>query len=447
MKTIRSLVAHATLCMLTILLALFSISASSQEQTTAPAATEAAAPATQNLTPEELEVLVARIALYPDDLVAVVVSASLNALQIVQAARFLDDRKTKPELKVNPNWDGSVISLLNYPEIVKMMNDDLAWTEQLGAAAVNQQQELLAAIQQLRDQALASGVLKSSDKAVVEEVNENVVIRSSDPEVIYVPTYDPAILTEPAYVAPAEPVVDYSEPYCSYYYPGCGYWAGAVTGAIWAGMIDWDVGDFWGGDVDIDFDRGDIDIGDIDIDRERPDFTNIDRSKLKIDQGKLKQGLQANNRNRVTNKTQRNRVNQGVSTRTTKGQDVRKSIESGLKQKPGAAQRPATAQRKPSQKAKQAGAQRPATKKAAKPKKSKMASRPDTRSRGPSVTGDYGRGKSAKAASHRGSSSVSKMRRPPQYASRGGGGRGGGGRGGGGRGGGGGGGRGGGGRR
>ncbi|TJV58577.1 MAG: DUF3300 domain-containing protein, partial [Mesorhizobium sp.] len=99
------------------------------------AVTEEPAP----LTLDELKVLTAPIALYPDDVVALTIAASLYPLQIVQAARFLDEKAKSPDLEPSDKWDGSVISLLNYPKIVKMMNDDLEWTEQLGNAAANQQ--------------------------------------------------------------------------------------------------------------------------------------------------------------------------------------------------------------------------------------------------------------------------------------------------------------------
>ncbi len=147
----------------------------------APAATTApAAEAPKPLTSTELQTLVARVALYPDDLVALVLSGSLNPLQIVQAARFLDQSKTKPDAKPDPSWDGSVVSLLNYPTVLTMMNDDLDWTEELGEAVVNQQKDVLVAIQELRDKAVANGVIKSDDKVIVETKNDNVIIRPVD---------------------------------------------------------------------------------------------------------------------------------------------------------------------------------------------------------------------------------------------------------------------------
>jgi hypothetical protein len=117
------------------------------------AATQPAVNQPKLLAADELETLVARVALYPDDLVALVMAGSLYPLQIVQAQRYLGDVKAKPDLKPDSSWDGSVVSLLNYPQIVKMMNDDLDWTQAMGDAVVNQQKDVLIAIQQLRDKA------------------------------------------------------------------------------------------------------------------------------------------------------------------------------------------------------------------------------------------------------------------------------------------------------
>ena len=127
----------------------------SQEQVPAAVATDTTSPAP--LSADEMEVLVARIALYPDELIAVITGASLYPLQIVEAARYLDKYAKDKSLKPNENWDGSVVSLLNYPDVVKMMSDDLAWTQQLGDAIAYQQKDVLVAIQQLRDEAVAKG--------------------------------------------------------------------------------------------------------------------------------------------------------------------------------------------------------------------------------------------------------------------------------------------------
>ena len=85
----------------------------------------------------DLAKLVGPIALYPDDLVAIILPASTNPLQLVQADRFLEKRKSDPKLPIDDKWDDPVKSLLNYPDVVKKMSDDLDWTTALGEAVVD----------------------------------------------------------------------------------------------------------------------------------------------------------------------------------------------------------------------------------------------------------------------------------------------------------------------
>ena len=363
---------------------------------------------------EELEILVARIALYPDELVAVIASSSLYPLQIVQAARYLDKVKTKPELKPDESWDGSVVSLMNYPEIVTMMSDDLDWTEALGEAITNQQKDVLAAIQQLRDKAVAMGVLKSDEKTKVVVENDNVVIQPAAAEVIYVPQYPPEMLYEPEYVA--APIVYYPDPYPSYYYPTAPYFAAFVTGVVWGAVVDWNDWGVWGGngnwgnDINIDCNncfnnRGDVDWKNVDrnnIKFDKNQFNNLDKSKFKND-------LKANDRNSIKNKSadlKRSRAST-LPAGGKQAKDVRKSTLDGLQKgdrsKPGQG----AANKKPSQgvggggnKGKPGGnANRPAG-------KPKPAARPDNRPKNPSPMGDMNRGKDAKFQSNRGAKSM-----------------------------------------
>ena len=113
------------------------------------------------LTTVDLEELIGPIALYPDDLLAIVLPASVYPLQIVDAARFLEDVKIDPTLKPDPEWDDSVVALLNYPEVIELLNDDIDWTWRLGEAVVAQQSDVVAAIETFRDRAYAAGNLKS----------------------------------------------------------------------------------------------------------------------------------------------------------------------------------------------------------------------------------------------------------------------------------------------
>ena len=99
----------------------------------------------------EIEELVGPIALYPDDLLAIVLPASTYPLQVVEAGRFLEELESDATLEPNEGWDDSIVALLNYPEVVEMLNDDLDWTWRLGEAVVNQQSDVIAAIESFRD--------------------------------------------------------------------------------------------------------------------------------------------------------------------------------------------------------------------------------------------------------------------------------------------------------
>ena len=202
----------------------------------APASDASAAPAPMSA--EDLDALVGRIALYPDDLVAIILPGSTFPLQIVQADRFLDKRKSDPKLPIDEKWDDSVKALVNYPDVVKMMSSDLDWTSALGEAVVADQGAVLESIQAFRRRAQAAGNLKSNDKQIVEVEKTVIQIVPANPEVIYVPQYNPTTVV----VAGAPAWGYYPTPYPVYYYP---YAPGAAfaTGLIWGAAI----GAAWGG--------------------------------------------------------------------------------------------------------------------------------------------------------------------------------------------------------
>jgi len=180
-----------------------------------PAAAQEAA-STDIATAEELHEIVGPIALYPDDLVAIVLPASTYPLQIVQAARFLEDRERDSSLKANEEWDDSVVALLNYPEVIKLLNDDLDWTYDLGTAVLNQRSDVLNAIQGFRDEAYAAGNLRSDERQTVAQEDDTIEIKPANPQVIYVPYYEPerVVVYQPAPV-----YYYYPRPYPVYYYP------------------------------------------------------------------------------------------------------------------------------------------------------------------------------------------------------------------------------------
>ena len=138
-------------------------------------------------TAEELHEIVGPIALYPDDLVAIVLPASTYPLQVVQAARFLEDRARDSSLQPDEEWDDSIVALLNYPEVVELLNDDLDWTYDLGTAVLNQRADVLNAIQDFREEAYAAGNLRTDERQTVARDDGAIEITSADPQVIYVP--------------------------------------------------------------------------------------------------------------------------------------------------------------------------------------------------------------------------------------------------------------------
>jgi len=213
----------------TLSLCLIINSARAQEQVTA----------LDPLSAGELESLVGPIALYPDDLLGIVLDASAHPLQIVQAERFLEASKNNPNLTPDENWDESVVALLNYPEILEFLNEDLEWTESLGFAFLDQQAELFAAVQNFRKQAYSAGNLKSDDYQEVVIEDFNIKIKPAQPDVIYIPSYEPAqvVVYQPypvyGYYPYAYPVYYY--PYPSHHRFASGFFWGVTT----VFLIDW----------------------------------------------------------------------------------------------------------------------------------------------------------------------------------------------------------------
>jgi hypothetical protein len=244
-------------------------------QTTQPAS--AAAPQAPTFKPEAIEQLVAPIALYPDPLLAQVLMASTYPLEVVEAARW---QKENPTLKdkaledalQQQTWDPSVKSLTAFPPVLTMLNEKLDWTQKLGDAFLAQQNDVMDAVQRLRVKADAAGNLKSNEQQTVTveqapaNVQQNVTVQGqaappptiikiepAQPQVVYVPTYNPTVVYG-AWPYPTYP------PY-SYYPPGyvaatslISFGVGmAVGAALWGGCS-------WGGygghnDVNVNVNR------------------------------------------------------------------------------------------------------------------------------------------------------------------------------------------------
>lgn len=206
----------------------------------------------------EIEQLVAPIALYPDALLAQVLMASTYPLEIVSASRWV---KANPNLKdkaledalQQQSWDASVKSLTTVPQVLEMLNEKLDMTQKLGDAFLAQQKDVLNAVQRLRAKAQEKGNLHSSKEQVINSTQEEgapiITIEPADPQVIYVPTYDPSVVYG-SWPYPSYPPYDYYPP---------NYVAGtallsfgaslAVGNAIW-GNCNWH-----NGNVNVDVNR------------------------------------------------------------------------------------------------------------------------------------------------------------------------------------------------
>ncbi|MBN8998850.1 MAG: DUF3300 domain-containing protein [Rhizobiales bacterium] len=223
-----------------------SFAGAAEDATAAPAPAPAAdqalvadaaaeAPADELFTTEELRTLLAPFALYPDALLAQLLPACAYPIDIVQAARWL--AKNEAAVKKGDfsgadkqDWDPTVKALVRFPDVVEKLNDDLDTTTDLGDAFVNQPEDVAAVIQDLRAEAQEGGSLKSNQQqtVVVQQQasgQDYIVIQPTDPEVIYVPTYDPATVyynDSPDWVAGA-----------------IGFGAGILVGAAVDNVWDW----------------------------------------------------------------------------------------------------------------------------------------------------------------------------------------------------------------
>src|SRR5271156_3231158 len=156
----------------------------------------APAPAYTQQTAEQLQQLVAPIALYPDSLVAQILAASTFPEQVVEADRWV---QAHPDLKGTDlgkavdeqPWDPSVKALTAFPSVLGNMDKNLSWTSSLGDAYYNQQQDVMDAIQTMRQKAQQAGNLKSTPQQTVQSQGSSIVIQPADPDLVYVPAYDP----------------------------------------------------------------------------------------------------------------------------------------------------------------------------------------------------------------------------------------------------------------
>jgi len=208
---------------------------------------------------EELNQMLAPIALYPDSLLADVLVAATFPLEVVAADRWV---KQNRDLKGDPlnaaldkmKWDLSVKALVPFPEVLSMMSEKLDWTQNLGAAFMAQQKDVMDTVQKLRASARSQGSLKTSSQQTVEVKGDSIIIEPANPTVVYVPSYNPAVVYG-AWPYPAYPPY----PYYAYPYGGVvaagaiGFAAGVAVGAAWNN--GWGHWDWHGGNVNVNVNR------------------------------------------------------------------------------------------------------------------------------------------------------------------------------------------------
>ncbi len=239
---------------------------------------------------EELDQLLAPIALYPDSVLVQIFMASTYPIEIVQAQRW---QKENSSLKGDElakalegrSWDPSVKSLVNFPDVLIMMSDKLDWTQKLGDAFLAQQKDVMDSVQRLRKKAKEQGHLKTSEQQVVTDNNQVIVIESANPQVVYVPVYNTTVVYG-SWPYPAYPPYYWYPPgyvMVTPYYYGYGFAVGVAWGYAW-GHCDWH-----GGDIDIDIDRN------LEINH------HIDRGKYK-ERGQLDQKGKGNWRHNPENR-------------------------------------------------------------------------------------------------------------------------------------------------
>src|SRR6516165_7606787 len=191
------------------------------------------------LSQEQLDALLAPIALYPDQLLSQVLMASTYPLEVVEAARFVQQN---PGLKgealdqalAGKIWDPSVQSLAAFPQVLAMMNDKLDWTQQLGDAFLANQEQVMQTVQSLRARAQAAGNLQSTEQQRVIVQERTIIIEPAQPQVVYVPVYNPLVVYGTWWAPAYRPWFWYPPPIYGYPPLGTVFGVGIVWGAAWA---------------------------------------------------------------------------------------------------------------------------------------------------------------------------------------------------------------------
>ncbi len=222
-------------------------------QETRETATTTTTQAVPKIPDDQLDALVSPIALYPDELLSQTLVASTYPLEVIQLQQWMDRNKSlkgkalADAVQKQP-WDPSIQAMVAVPDVVQRLAGNIQWTTELGNAFLAQQVDVMASVQRMRAKAQGTGNLKTGEQVKVEtqtvDNQQVIVIQQSNPQVIYVPSYDPVIV----YGAPIYPYPSYIYPG---YVPGAGlaFGAGLILGATWGGGWGYHCG--WGHDSSV----------------------------------------------------------------------------------------------------------------------------------------------------------------------------------------------------
>ncbi len=244
--------ALGTICILLLLPAGALLVAQEPPPSTEQAPPEQTGPPAQALPPDQLANLVAPVALYPDSLLSQVLVAATYPLEIVEAGQWLQQNRNLRgaqlvEAARQQNWDASIQALVVFPDVITRLNSDIRWTTDLGNAFLSQQADVMDAVQHLRAQASQAGRLKSNAQVNVTTETQGgqaaIDIQPADPQVVYVPVYNPAYIWGP-------PAYGFYPPL---FYPeigfGFGFGPGIYIGGFFGGLGwgGWGWGPSWFG--------------------------------------------------------------------------------------------------------------------------------------------------------------------------------------------------------
>jgi hypothetical protein len=246
--------AVAVLMSFLLVLTTFPVGASAQNAS--PSGTQSASPSGKQeeygtLSADELDGVVAPIALYPDALVAQILGAATFPYEIVDATLWLkDNSQLKGEALAKAvdqqAWDPAVKALTQFPSVLDNLAKNLAWTSTLGEASATQQSDVMAAVQRMRAKAQAAGNLKSSPEIkVIQESPQTIVIQPANPQIVYVPTYNPTVIYGAPVVTPgyssgdvaAAAIISFGVGIAvgAMMYGGCCGWGWSYWGTNWRG--------------------------------------------------------------------------------------------------------------------------------------------------------------------------------------------------------------------